>query len=90
MSPSRFALLVLFLTGMAAGKLTAQTRVITGKVSDSLTSDPVVSGQVSVVGTSIGTAVKDDGTFTVQAPARDVVLTIRSIGFKRRDVTVPA
>jgi TonB-linked SusC/RagA family outer membrane protein len=67
----------------------AQTRIITGKVSDSLSHDPVTSGQVSVQGTTIGTTIKDDGTFTLAVPPRDVTLSIRSIGFKRADVTVP-
>jgi TonB-dependent starch-binding outer membrane protein SusC len=77
---------VLFATGSA----TAQTRIVTGRVIDSLTSEVVTSGQVSVQGTTIGSAIGDDGTFTVAAPNRDVVLTVRSIGFKRKDIPVPA
>ncbi|WP_348240802.1 hypothetical protein, partial [Salmonella enterica] len=34
--------------------------------------------------------IRDDGTFTLAAPTRDVVLTVRSIGFRRKDVSVPA
>src|SRR6476620_9335438 len=68
----------------------AQTRIVTGTVVDSLTSDRLNSGQVTLQGTTTGTTVKDDGTFTLAVPARDVVLQIRSIGFKRRDVTVRA
>lgn len=68
----------------------AQTRIVTGKVADSLTSEAVTSGQVTVQGTSIGSTIKDDGTFTLAVPARDVTLTVRSIGFKRQTVTVPA
>ena len=68
----------------------AQTRVITGTVVDSLSGEVVTSGQVAVAGTTVGATLKEDGTFTLAAPQRDVVLTIRSIGFKRRDVTVPA
>ena len=68
----------------------AQTRIITGRVTDSLSSDPVTSGQVSIVGTTIGTTIKDDGTFTLSAPVRDVTVSVRSIGFKRADVAVPA
>src|SRR5437867_5494971 len=67
-----------------------QTRIITGKVTDSLTNELVTSGQVSPQGGTVGTTIKDDGTFTVGVPARDVTLTVRSIGFKRREVLVPA
>jgi len=59
-------------------------------VADALTAEPVTSGQVTVQGTTVGTAVKDDGTFTLAVPPRDVTLTVRGIGFKRRDVSVPA
>ena len=78
------------LVSLGAASASAQTRVVTGKVIDSLTSEVVTSGQVSVVGTTIGTTIKEDGTFTLAAPARDVSIAVRSIGFKRRDVSVPA
>ncbi len=86
----KLSLLVL-LAGLAlAPPLRAQTRVITGRVTDSLTGDVITSGQVTVQGTTTGTTIKDDGTFTVAAPTRDVVLSVRSIGFKRREVPVPS
>ncbi|MBI4503518.1 MAG: SusC/RagA family TonB-linked outer membrane protein [Gemmatimonadetes bacterium] len=68
----------------------AQTRVITGRITDSLTSEVVSSGQVGMQGTTIGATIRDNGTFTIAVPARDVTLSIRSIGFKRKDVSVPA
>jgi len=67
----------------------AQTRIVTGRVTDSLTGEIVTSGQVSVAGTTIGSTIKDDGTFTLAVPSRDVTLLVRSIGFKRRDVLAP-
>ena len=68
----------------------AQTRIVTGRVADSLTNDVVTSGQVSVQGSTVGTTIKDDGTFTLAVPTRDVILSIRSIGFKRADVQISA
>ena len=59
-------------------------------MTDSLTAEPLTSGQVSVQGSTIATTIKDDGTFTVAVPPRDVVLQIRSIGYKRKEVRVPA
>ncbi len=81
-----FAALLLAVASQAG----AQTRIVTGRVTDSLTSELVTSGQVSVVGTTVSTTIKDDGTFTIAGPQRDFTLTIRSIGFKRADVAVPA
>src|SRR5438477_307446 len=70
----------------ASGPLLAQNRIITGKVLDSLSAEVVTSGQVSIQGSTAGTTIHDDGTFTLTAPARAVTLTVRSIGFKRTDV----
>ncbi|MBI4500699.1 MAG: SusC/RagA family TonB-linked outer membrane protein [Gemmatimonadetes bacterium] len=75
---------------LAAERASAQTRIITGRVTDSLTSEVVTSGQVSVTGTTVGSTIKEDGTFTLAAPTRDVTVVVRSIGFKRVDVAVPA
>jgi TonB-linked SusC/RagA family outer membrane protein len=75
---------------LAARPAAAQTRIVTGRVTDSLTGELVTSGQVSVAGTTLTTTIKDDGTFTLAIPTRDVSLSLRSIGFKRRDVAVPA
>src|SRR3989338_5975372 len=74
---------------LGLGSASAQTRIVTGRVTDSLTSEIITTGQVSVQGTTIGTTIKDDGTFTLAVPARDVTLVVRSIGFKRRDVSFP-
>jgi Ca-activated chloride channel family protein len=63
---------------------------VTGRVTDSLTNGVVTSGQVTVAGTTISTTIQDNGTFTISVPAGDVVLSVRSIGFKRKDVPVPA
>src|SRR5262245_38787712 len=82
----RLSWLSAVLVSRGVGPAWAQTRIITGRVSDSTTSQPVVSGQVAVQGAGTGTSIKDDGTFTLAVPARDVVVMFRSIGFKRKDV----
>ncbi|MBI4501949.1 MAG: SusC/RagA family TonB-linked outer membrane protein [Gemmatimonadetes bacterium] len=86
----RIVILTMAFVVASAIRANAQTRIVTGRVVDSLTNEPLSSGQVVLPGTTIRTLVKDDGTFTMVVPARDVTLTIRSIGFKRLDVTVPA
>ena len=55
------------LTLVGTGHALAQTRIVTGRVTDSLTSEVVTSGQVSIRG-STGTTIKDDGTFTLALP----------------------
>src|SRR5690348_2495073 len=75
---------------LGASQAAAQTRILTGKVTDSVASQVISSGQVSVQGTTIGSTIREDGTFTIAVPARDVTITVRSIGFKSRTVAVPA
>ena len=70
----RLSWLSVLLVILGAGPAWAQTRIITGRVTDSVTTQPLVSGQVAVLGATTGTTVKDDGTFTLAVPARDVVL----------------
>ena len=78
-----------FLVGSLA-PLSAQTRVLSGRVSYSLSGEMVTSGQVSVQGTTLGATIKSDGTFTLAVPTRDVTLIVRSIGFKSRTIPVPS
>ena len=82
----KLVLLTSALAVLGASQATAQARIVTGRVTDSLTSEPVTAGQVTVQGTTITTTVRDDGTFTIAVPQRDVLISIRSIGFKRRDI----
>ncbi len=81
------AILLLFL---GIGPAVAQTRVVSGKVVDSVTTAPLTSGQVSVQGTTLTAPIADDGTFSLAVPLRDLLLMVRSVGYKRRDVAVPA
>ena len=68
----------------------AQTRPITGRVIDSASTQPISVGQVSLPGTAVVATIRDDGTFTIQVPMRDVTLSARSIGYKHADVLVRA
>src|SRR5439155_10955942 len=81
----RHAFWILILLALPISAISAQTRIITGRVTDSLTAEVVTAGQVSVGGTTLSTTIKDDGTFTLAVPVRDVTLSLRSIGFKRKD-----
>ena len=90
MLPIRSVFYAALLGVLGSTALYGQTRIVTGRVTDSLTSEAVTSGQVAVQGTTVGASIQEDGAFTISVAPRDVTLTIRSIGFKRRDVVVPA
>lgn len=77
---------------LALGTATAQgqTRQISGTVVEEGSGAPLSAAQVHVKGTAIGTSTRANGTFTLQVPARDVVLEVRSIGYTPIEVTVLA
>lgn len=76
-------LLVLLLTSK-----TASAAVITGKVTDEKTGEPIISASVQVVGTSKGTYANRDGVFKL--PQIDNVKQIRvsSIGYKSKVISI--
>ncbi len=73
-----------------AASATAQQRQITGRVTSATTGDAVVGASVAVLGTTIVALTGNDGRFTLAAPAGDVTLALRRIGFRRKQVAVPA
>ncbi len=75
---------------VAVAELRAQQRQISGRVTTAVTGEPVVGANVAVVGTAFAALTQDDGRFTIAAPAGDVRLVFRRIGYKRREVAVPA
>jgi TonB-linked SusC/RagA family outer membrane protein len=84
------ALLAAALAGGAADAQAQQTRTVSGRVNDVDTGEPLVGAQVALKGLiGRGTVARDDGTFTLQVPAQDVVLQIRRIGYPMREVPVP-
>lgn len=60
----------------------AQSRTITGTVTDQATSQGLPGVAVIVKGTTVGTATDPDGTFTVDVPAKGETLIFRFIGYK--------
>ena len=87
---TRLALFTAALLFLGTRFASAQTRIVTGNVSDSVTTGGVTTGQVSVQGMPIAVGIRSDGTFSITVPDRAVVLTVRSIGFKSKSLDVPA
>lgn len=83
---------LVFLAAFAASPLPviAQTRLVIGRVDDSLTTKPVEAGVVRVLGTRAETPINYDGTFVLYVPVREVMLRVQSIGYQPREVRVPA
>ena len=72
------------------GLLHAQTRQISGTVTRSGGGAPIGEATVSITGTTASARTDAQGKFTLTAPLVDVRLTVRAIGFSRKDVMVSA
>ena len=72
--------------------LAAQERQISGRVTRSGTTDPVPDVEISVLNVAEGrtTRTNADGRYSITAPAGDVRLQVRAIGYTRRQILVPA
>ncbi len=80
-------LTILLLTSMVT---LAQNREVKGIITDSESGTPVPGANVTVKGTSIGTASDSDGKFSLSVPASNNVLIISFIGFLTQEITISA
>ena len=80
--------LVLLVLGVVllAGQLLAQTRQVSGRVTDA-TGNPVPNASVTIKGTNTGTTTNADGTYTLTVPANSR-LVISAVGLAVQDVAV--
>ena len=85
-------ILRLALLGLVAlpGLVVAQARQISGTVTRGGAGAPIAEATVSVVGTANTTRTNAQGQYTVSAPAGEVRIQVRAIGFSRKDAIVPA
>lgn len=69
----------------------AQTRTITGTVTDAETGQPLEGARVGVRGTALSTTTAANGRFTLgSVPEGNVVIAIRRIGHNFADLPLPA
>ena len=68
--------------------MSAQQRSLNGRVIDQATGQPIVSAEVTILGTQLGTHTRDDGTFKLQLPDSGVTVRVRMIGYLLRDFRV--
>src|SRR3954451_1495946 len=80
---------VLF-TLLSAQLLAAQVRQISGRVTNASTGEGLSEATISVIGTSIMAQTGNDGRYVLNAPDGDQTLIVRAIGYKRREIQVPA
>ncbi len=74
-------LIALPLVAFSATQVMAQTRAISGRVTDRTSGEGLPGVTVLLKGTSNGVSTNSDGTFTLNAPATGGTLVFSSIGF---------
>ncbi len=80
---------LIFLLGMLVVclQLLAQTRSITGRITDAQ-GNGVPNASVTVKGTNVGTTTNTDGSFSLNVPANATALVISSVGFQNQEFTL--
>jgi iron complex outermembrane receptor protein len=72
---------------LVAGIATAQTRPVTGKITDE-NGNPVPGATVQVKGTSTGTAAIADGSFKLSVPSTANALIVSFIGYVNQEINI--
>lgn len=72
---------------LAIGQVWAQTRTVTGKVTDEK-GNPVASASVTVKGSNQGTATDASGKFQLTVPQNAKTLVISSVGFVNQETSI--
>ncbi|HWB91498.1 MAG TPA: TonB-dependent receptor [Puia sp.] len=67
----------------------AQSRTITGTVTDSKTGEPIPKATIKVLNSKIGASADAQGTFSIQVPSSlsKVVLSVSSVGYNTAQIT---
>lgn len=69
-----FTLFLTLLVGVLVTTLYAQTRTVSGTVTDKETREPLIGANVLVKGTTVGTVTDVDGKYTLQVGEKDVLV----------------
>jgi TonB-linked SusC/RagA family outer membrane protein len=80
-----YSLLILFLAVQLL--LQAQTKSITGKITDA-NGNPLPGATINAKGTAVGVSTKDDGTFSIAVPSSVRTLVVSYVGFANKEVDV--
>ena len=73
---------------VASGPLFGQTSLLIGRIVDSATGKPVARGSISIMGTAVSSQLREDGSFALSIPVREITASIRADGYKAKEVRV--
>lgn len=81
-------LLLMILCLLVAAAVSAQTRTLTGKVTDVANNEPIIGATVFIKGTTTSTITDIDGNFSLNIPVDAETLTVSFIGMETQDVEI--
>jgi len=79
--------LLIFLI-LATLNLSAQEKLVTGKVIDAGLNDALIGVSVSIKGQTIGTITDVNGKYSIKVPNENTVLVFRYLGYRAQEVAV--
>jgi TonB-linked SusC/RagA family outer membrane protein len=82
----RLPAMMLFLFCAVTATLTAQTRTVTGIITDSETGETLPGATVQVKGTTNGIATDADGKYSLSVSGNNAVLIVTYIGYEKKEV----
>jgi TonB-linked SusC/RagA family outer membrane protein len=85
-----FSLVAAFAVAVLPLRADAQTRDISGKVTQAVTGQPIADVTVSIVGQQVGVRTNERGEFRMRVPSGEVVVLARQLGFKRQTIRLGA
>jgi len=71
-----------------SANLKQQQDIITGRVTDATTGEPLPGANVVISGTTMGTVTLEDGSYSISIPDRDVSLVFTFMGYNSEEVPV--
>jgi TonB-dependent starch-binding outer membrane protein SusC len=77
-----------FILTFSVNVASAQTRTVSGKVTDSKDGSPVSGASVQIVGSRGGTSTKNDGTFSLSVSSGVTALIISFVGYDNLQVSI--
>lgn len=82
------SLIISLLASLLAFSLTAQKRVLEGRVTDSDDGQPLPGVNILIQGTSKGTSTDVDGRFQIEVSATEDILVFTFIGYKTQTISL--
>ncbi len=79
--------LLMLVIALLSGTLLCAQSVITGKITDQETKEPIANASIVIKGTTLGTATEADGTYKLQVPKEASVFRVTSIGYVDKEVS---